>query len=373
MNDPLNGFNMLEASPKNLQDVLIVGGGPVGLGAAIICAQNNLAVTVLEAKSGVIDKACGEGLMPGGVKIIKKMGVEIPEYQPFKGIRYIEGSCVAHGHFHNGAGWGIRRTTLHQSLLKRALELGIKVEHHKVEDVSQTATEVKADHFRAKYLLIADGLNSKLARRLNLVKNIKAVERFGIRQHFDVVPWCPDYVEITLSPNAEAYVTPVGEKSVDVAILFSRKAHDKFKNQKGKLYDNALMEFPEVREKLQNPSSSIRGAGPFKSTLHKRTLGRMLVIGDASGYLDPMTGEGIRLGLETANAAVTCILRNRPQDYEAQWKRLYARYWFFTSGLLAVRKSYLGSQFAVRLMKELPFLFDWTLHQIEKTSSFESI
>lgn len=360
-------------STNTLQDVLIVGGGPVGLGAAILCAQNNLSVTVLEAKPGVIDKPCGEGLMPGGVKILQHMGVDVASYQPFKGIRYIDGRCTAEGHFRNGQGWGIRRTTLHEALLKRALDLGIKIEHHKVDQISQSSTEVQADSFRAKYLFIADGLNSKFVKRLNLVKEIKGVERFGIRQHFDVAPWCPDYVEITLSPNAEAYVTPLGEKNVNVAILFSRKAHNQFKFKKGKLYDNALQEFPELRDKLHDPSGNIRGAGPFKQVLHRRTLGRMLVIGDASGYLDPMTGEGVRLGFETANAAVTCVLRDQPEDYETLWKRLYARYWFFTSGLLTMRRSHLSSQVAVRLMKLMPFLFDWTLHQIEKTSSFNSL
>src|SRR6056300_1205090 len=98
-------------------DIGIIGGGPSGLSAAIYAALQGMSVVVFEPKEATIDKACGEGLMPSAVQELQDMGVEIPEFYPFKGIRYInqQGAHTenpkhwANGHFQSGDGWGVRR------------------------------------------------------------------------------------------------------------------------------------------------------------------------------------------------------------------------------------------------------------------------
>jgi len=347
-------------------DVLIIGGGPVGLAAAIYAALNGLSVRVLEMKSGVIDKACGEGLMPGGVKALQEMGVSIAQFSPLKGIRYVDNGKAAEGHFTHGDGWGIRRLQLHEALRTRALALGVTIEQHRANVIQQFQHHVDVDGVEARYVIGADGLHSPTRRKLNLEKKQKHFARYGLRRHFEVPSWTNNFVEIHLSPCAEAYVTPVSANVVGVAILFGDELHEKLRDTNGKFYDKALDEFPALKAKLAKPCSKIQGSGPFKVTLKKRVEGRVLLVGDAAGYLDPMTGEGLRLGFATAKAAIKAIAKDSPQSYERAWKQLTLRYWISTSAILQVRKSRWMSKLVVPLLSRTPRLFDWALAQMEK-------
>ena len=70
-----------------MRDLVVVGGGPVGLAAGLYAARAGLSVEVREKRAGVVDKACGEGLMPGAVATLRDLGVE-PSGHPIEGIRY---------------------------------------------------------------------------------------------------------------------------------------------------------------------------------------------------------------------------------------------------------------------------------------------
>ncbi|MBD3785130.1 MAG: FAD-dependent monooxygenase, partial [Micrococcales bacterium] len=89
-------------------DVLVVGGGPVGLAAAVEARLAGLTATVLEARDGPVDKACGEGLMPGAVAALQRLGVE-PEGYPIAGIAYLAPGRSAVARFGGAAGLGVRR------------------------------------------------------------------------------------------------------------------------------------------------------------------------------------------------------------------------------------------------------------------------
>ena len=82
-----------------MDDILIIGGGPAGLCAGIMAAQAGRRVTICEPKPGDIDKACGEGLMPGAVDALHRLGVTPKMTHPFRGIRYIDKGRVAEGCF----------------------------------------------------------------------------------------------------------------------------------------------------------------------------------------------------------------------------------------------------------------------------------
>ena len=107
-------------------DVLVVGGGPAGLATAISCAQAGLSVTVAEPRTGPIDKACGEGLMPAAVTRLAAIGVR-PAGHLLRGIRYLDPGHRADALFRHGPGLGVRRTTLHAGLADRAAQLAITV------------------------------------------------------------------------------------------------------------------------------------------------------------------------------------------------------------------------------------------------------
>ena len=355
-----------------MDDLLIIGGGPVGLAASIYGRMAGLSVRVLEARSGVIDKACGEGLMPGGVKALAEMGVTIntnpgaDQCAVLTGIRYVDNGCAANGSFRHGNGLGIRRLILHQALRQRALELGVIIEEHRAEQLQKNQSHVQVDQFSARYLIAADGLKSFVRRQLALNDHHKHYARYGLRRHFKVTPWTDGCVEIHLSPFAEAYVTPISSTEVGVAILFGDRLRQKIKGSGNQLYDAALQEFPALTPKLKDPSSKIRGSGPFKLRIDKHVEGHVLLVGDAAGYVDPLTGEGLRLGFATAKAAVNAVELESPLSYEKQWQSLTLRYRLSTEAILLIRRSRCLSRLVVPVLSRFPGLFDWSLGQMEK-------
>ena len=89
----------------DIADVGIVGGGPVGLATAIACRAHGLTAMVVERAPHLpIDKACGEGMMPGAVAALAELGVELPRGagRPFRGIRYLDGGLVVEAPFPDG-------------------------------------------------------------------------------------------------------------------------------------------------------------------------------------------------------------------------------------------------------------------------------
>ena len=143
-------------------DLLVAGGGPAGLATALHAARAGLSVTVLEQRADVIDKACGEGLMPGALAALRDLGVD-PAGHPLTGIAYCAGGRRAETAFRSGAGRGVRRTVLHAALREAVDDAGVAVEQARVDDVTQDADGVTVDGRRARYLVAADGLHSPAA------------------------------------------------------------------------------------------------------------------------------------------------------------------------------------------------------------------
>ncbi len=305
-------------------DLLVAGGGPVGLGTAAIAARSGLSVVVAEPRAMPIDKACGEGLMPGAVTALRELGAA-PAGHPFVGIRYQDGTSHAQARFRAGCGLGVRRTELHEALREAAARAGADIRGTTVTDVRQDDGWVEAAGMRARYLAAADGLHSPLRRRLDLELPARGPRRYGLRQHFRVAPWS-DYVEVHWSARAEAYVTPVADDLVGVAVLFTGRGH----------FDSWLAEFPELCQRLAGarPVSTVRGAGPLRQCVRRRVAGRVLLVGDAAGYVDAITGEGVRLGLAAAAELVACVASDRPAGYERAWRRISREYRWLSGALV---------------------------------------
>jgi len=310
-------------------DVLVAGGGPVGLATAIIARMRGLDVAVVEPREGPIDKACGEGLMPSTVAALARLGV-VPEGRPFAGIRYVSPTHRAEARFAHGGGLGVRRTTLHGALHDRAMAIGVQEVRARVGDVVQEADQVHAAGLRARWLVAADGLHSPVRRGLALDRAAPRSSdagrtRYGQRRHYAVAPWA-DLVEVHWSRDVEAYVTPVGSDLVGVAVLGGA----------GSRYEDALRSFPSIAARLAGiePVGAVRGAGPLRQAATSARKGRVLLVGDAAGYVDALTGEGLATGLATAAAAVDCIASGRPQDYQRRWRQATLRYRVLTEALL---------------------------------------
>lgn len=307
-------------------DLLIAGSGPVGLVTAIHAAEAGLEVVVIDPRTGVVDKACGEGLMPQAIEHLKQIKVD-PPGRDLMGIKYISGSKTATANFLERPGRGVRRTTLSDHLRQRAAELNIVLIEGRVTDIEQNNGWIEAAGIKSRYLVGADGLHSTVRTSLNLdlQPKKKVSHRYGIRQHFVIEPWS-DYVEVYWLPHVELYVTPVDDKTVGIAILGSDNLN--FWEIVGLLPDL------ERRLRASEPASKLRGAGPLRQNVKARTSGRAMLVGDAAGYVDALTGEGMRVGFEEGFAAVQSIIENFPSTYEANWNRITRSYRILAGGLL---------------------------------------
>ncbi len=335
---------------KLVRDAVVVGGGPAGLGFAIAAAQRGLDVAVLERRSGPLDKACGEGVLPAGVRVLERLGalerLSQDDASPIREIRWIEATGdVAKARLPPPGGLGIRRTALSSALLARAREVGVEI----VEDAEVVGHRRERDRIvalardgrgvPARVLVAADGLASPTRRREGLDLPAPPRGRFGLRRHFAIAPWS-DAVEVHFGDGAEAYVTPAGALRVGVAILFERS--------EAATFERLLARFPALAARVAaaEPDSGVRGGGPFARRSRSRIADRLVLLGDAAGFVDAVTGEGLGLALSCAEdlAALLpgAIARGAGRAdlaaYDAAWRRRFRPYAAFTRIMLGLTR-----------------------------------
>jgi flavin-dependent dehydrogenase len=337
-------------------DLLVVGAGPVGMAAAIDAARRGMSVAVADPRSEAesIDKACGEGLMPTAVAHLATLGIE-PHGHVLTGITYVsaDGRHQAQADFPSLPGMGVRRTDLSALLRLHSGQAGVALLAQRVTDLIQHEGHVDVclgvDRLQARWVIAADGLHSPMRRLLGLEASNGTVPRYGLRRHHSIAPWTP-MVEVHWAVDSEAYVTPVAQDLVGVAIL----------GRRGGSFEERLASFPLLRERLgASAATPVLGAGPLRQRSRSRTCGRVLLVGDAAGYVDALTGEGLAVGLGQARAAIECIARGRPEDYEERWHQVTRRSRLLTSGLLAATSVPSLRRRLVSTAQARPGVFAW--------------
>ncbi len=283
-------------------DLLVVGGGPVGLATAIRARSKGMKVRLIDSKGPVIDKACGEGLMPQAARLLARLGVsrENLVFVPFRGIRYLEEEIRAEGQFPDHPGWGVRRPELHSALRVAAQSAGVDlVWRCSSQGLEAGGVRTSQGLIEANWIVAADGLRSPLRRTAGLQASPAKRKRFGTRKHFDLTPWT-DYVEVYWADGTEAYVTPVGPREVGVAVLWEGPRRS---------WSEMLAPFPELQRRLEGAkcTSEERGMGPLEQGTTAVTSGNLALVGDAAGFRDAISGEGLAIGLQQAFAVVDAI------------------------------------------------------------------
>jgi len=282
--------------------------------------------------------------MPGGLAELTSLGVD-PAGIPFRGIAYASEHRRAEALFRTGPGRGVRRTTLHAALEARAKEVDTEWIRTKVTAVEQDAHGVSAAGVRTRWLVGADGLHSTVRRAVGIAATRGTPRRHGLRWHYRVPAWS-EFVEVHWSRWGEAYVTPVEPDLVGVAILSRQRPE--------------LGWFPWLAEHLDGADRTpARGCGPLRQVVTRRVAGRVLLVGDAAGYEDALTGEGISLAVKQAAAAIGALVDGTPQAYERAWHKVTRDYRLLTRGLVLASTPRPVRRALVPACAALPPLFQW--------------
>ncbi|MCY3757317.1 MAG: FAD-dependent monooxygenase, partial [Acidobacteria bacterium] len=293
-------------------DVLVVGGGPAGMAAGISFGRSGLRTLVCERGSLPADKPCGEGVMPTGLTYLESLGVSAcldqDHAHPFVGIHYLPTSGAgAAARFAEGPGQGIRRTELSRAFCERARKIdALEVRSRAPVTLGSRGPNgaeawIGGRKVTARLIVGADGFRSEVRRWAGLQGVSRRKRRFAVQQHFRCEPWS-EFVEVHWAGNAEAYVTPCGRKEVGVAVLWA--AEEKKAGGGQRLMESMLTRFPRLSASLRGaqPSAGARAIGPMHQVAGSPVSDGVGLVGDASGYLDAITGEGISLALAQVQA-----------------------------------------------------------------------
>jgi flavin-dependent dehydrogenase len=258
--------------------------------------------------------------MPAGVAALRFMGVDLSEHScaPFRGIKFVNHNGEVSATFPRGAAYGVRRTTLHQTLAGHARECGAELRWGmKVTGLLPQGVLVEGREIAARYVVIADGQKSPLRQMAGLCVAKTKSKRFGFRQHYRIRPWS-DLVEVHWSDVGQMYVTPVSDNEVGIALLTSGKAI---------IFENALSHFPQVEAKVRDCEPSSRLMGGVTVTRYVRAVvrGNVALVGDASGCADAITGDGLSLAFRQAVALANAICKDDLMRYQYEHRRIARR------------------------------------------------
>jgi flavin-dependent dehydrogenase len=331
-------------------DVFVIGGGPAGLAAAIAARQRGFEVTLADCAMPPIDKACGEGIMPDGIAAAHTLGLDLSDAgHPFRGIRFTAGEHLVQADFPNGRGLGLRRTLLHELMVGRAADVGVRLAYGtRITGLDAAGVMTGDGLVRARWILGADGSHSAVRRWAGLDASGRNSCRFGFRRHYRVAPWS-EFMEIHWGDGCQLYVTPISPCEV-CAVLISR-------DQQLRLVE-ALPRFPAVARRLEAAGAATPERGGVSASRRLKAVyrGNVALVGDASGSVDAITGEGLCLLFQHAIAAARALEAGDLAQYQEEHRRIGRRPAFMADFMLLLEHRRLRGR-AIGALASQPGLF----------------
>jgi flavin-dependent dehydrogenase len=333
-------------------DVFVIGGGPAGLAAAIAARKKGFQVTVADGAQPPIDKACGEGLMPDTLAALRELGVRVSASEGYavRGIRFVGAGREVAASFPAGQGIGMRRPALHEKLVEAAQAWGVSLLWKTpVQGICAEGVAVGGEVVAAKWVVGADGIRSRVRRWSGLEARSQHECRYAFRRHYRVRPWS-NFMEVHWGEKAQAYVTPVGEEEVCV-VLISRQAGMRFVGLEG--------EFPQLARRLVRApqASAERGAITMMQQFKRVYRDRVALIGDASGSVDAITGEGLCLSFRQAIALAEAFDAGDLKQYQNAHRRLARRPTFMGRVMLLLDGHTAARERVMRALSSQPDVF----------------
>jgi flavin-dependent dehydrogenase len=316
-------------------DAIVVGGSVAGATAAYYLAREGRRVVLFEKETFPRAKPCGEGILPHGLPVLAEMGVleEVRRRgRAFPGLLYRNRrGTEASADFSDGPGIAVRREVLDEILLRRAAEFATVREGRAVEEVFEDGVRAGGERLRAPLVVVADGAQSRARAQLGIRTIPPRRLRYGLVGHW--AARAPERVEVTLIDGGERYVAPVGDGLVLAALLLEKRVVD------GDVYRRrAGIEGDRV--------GPVLAVGPLGLRAERCVAGGAVLVGDAAGAPDPMTGEGIALALR-------CARRIDPAEHE----RLRAAAYAFSDRMLWLTRLPWAADRAVERLAREPARF----------------
>jgi flavin-dependent dehydrogenase len=291
--------------------------------------------------------------MPDGVAAAESLGISLERAgaRPFPGIRFCEAGQPVEAHFPHGEGLGLRRTALHRLMVDCAADAGVHmawgVHVHGIEDATVRVDDCSV---RAPWIIGADGANSRVRRWAGLDASAHNRRRFGFRRHYVVRPWT-EFMEIHWADACQLYITAVSETEICVTLISRSPALRP---------DDALLRFPEVARRLAGArmdASLDRGGISAHRRLKAVAGGRVALLGDASGSVDAITGEGLCLLFQQAVALAAALEAGDLRLYEQEHRRIGRRPEWMAALLLLLDRHRRLRRCAMHTFTSHPWIF----------------
>ena len=310
------------------RDVLVVGGGPSGAATSYWLAKAGHRVTVVERKTFPRDKTCGDGLTPRAVKQLDDMGLydALLPYHRYTGLR-----AVAHGitlelnwpdhPLYPDHGFVVRRRDLDQLVFEHAIEAGAEgcqgteavapiVEGGLVAGaVVKDKQTGETREIRSRYVVIADGANSRFGRALGTARNRSYPQGMAIRTYYESPlhdePWIESCLDVRdrngSSLPGYGWIFPVGNGTINVGIGLLSTFRDWREVNTSHLMTEWAATAPDYwKIDPDNPVCPPTGGRiPMAGSVNPKVGPTWAVVGDAGGSVNPFNGEGIDYAYET--------------------------------------------------------------------------